>query len=128
MSERFFRTILGTALLVFLFMEWDRALYGFICLMLFEGITNWRIPVLISRLRYGSAYSLLSEQDRRLSTIDFEAERALRLASAGFLIIAFVLFHDVLWFLPWLQGFALIIASFTSVCPLTEFFRKLGFK
>jgi len=113
---------------VFLFMEWDRALYGFICLMLFEGITNWRIPVLISRLRYGSAYSLLSEQDRRLSTIDFEAERALRLASAGFLIIAFVLFHDVLWFLPWLQGFALIIASFTSVCPLTEFFRKLGFK
>ncbi len=128
MSERFFRFILGTTLILFLFMGWDRAVYGYICVVLFEGTTNWRIPILISRLRYGTASAGQSAPNCQLTAIDFDAERVLRMVIAGFLIVSFVVFRDALWFFPWFVGFALVMAGISGICPMAMFIRKIGFK
>ena len=128
MTERLFRLILGTTLILFLFMGWDRAVYGYICLMLFEGITNWRIPILISRLRYGTASAGNSPPECQLTIINFDAERVLRMVIAGFLLVSFVAFRDSLWFFPWFVGFALVMAGISGICPMAMFFRRLGFK
>lgn len=128
MSERFFRFILGTTLILFLFMGWDRAVYGYICIVLFEGTTNWRIPILISRLRYGTASAGQSAPNCQLTAIDFDAERVLRMVIAGFLIVSFVVFRDALWFFPWFVGFALVMAGISGICPMAMFIRKIGFK
>lgn len=128
MTERFFRFILGTTLILFLYMGWDRAVYGYIGVLLLEGITNWRIPLLVSRLRYGSSSVQASETEARARTLGFEAERALRLVVAGLLIISYVLFHEALWFFPWFVGFALVMAGISGICPMAMILRKTGFK
>lgn len=128
MSERFFRLILGTTLILFLFMGWDRAVYGYICVVLFEGITNWRIPILISRLRYGTASGGKSAPECQLAAIDFDAERVLRMVIAVFLIVSFVVLRDLLWFFPWFVGFALVMAGISGICPMAMFIRRIGFK
>lgn len=125
MSERVFRIVLGGALIVFLYLRTDPPVYAYIGVLLFEGLTNWRIPALVSRLRYGKTASQapLINQGARCS---FEAERALRLFIAAVLLDSFVLFREQLWVIPWFLGFALLLAGITGICPLAMFFRNLG--
>ncbi|MDH3513806.1 MAG: DUF2892 domain-containing protein, partial [Gammaproteobacteria bacterium] len=60
--------------------------------------------------------------------VNFEAERALRLAVAGFLIVSYVFFNESLWFFPWFIGFALFGAGLSGICPMVMGFRWLGFR
>lgn len=130
MTERTFRIILGAILLAALYFEWPTVIYGFIALMLFEGITNWRVPLLVSRLTGNaartSAECSLPPGDK--ARINFEAERALRLAVATFLLLSHAMFNKELWFFPWFIGFALFGAGLSGICPMVMGFRWLGFR
>lgn len=130
MTERTFRIILGAVLLAALYFELPMVIYGYITVLLFEGITNWRIPILVSRLSGGDHQAnpecTISPGDN--ARINFEAERALRLAVAGFLIVSFVVFGKELWFFPWFIGFALFGAGLSGICPMVMGFRWLGFR
>lgn len=130
MSERVFRIILGIILLAALYFDLRLVIYGFIIVILFEGITNWRIPIIISRLQGASSVAAsecaLSPGDR--ARVNFEAERALRIAVAVFLIISYLVFSKELWFFPWFIGFALFGAGLSGICPMVMGFRWLGFR
>ena len=130
MTERTFRIILGTILLAALYFELPMVIYGYIVVLLFEGITNWRIPILVTRLSGGDLQAnpecTLSPGTNAL--INFEAERALRLTVAGFLIVSFVVFGKELWFFPWFIGFALFGAGLSGICPMVMGFRWAGFR
>ncbi len=97
---------------------------------MFEGITNWRIPLLVSRLQGApggvNSERVLSPGDR--ARINFEAERALRLAVAVFLFISYIVFNKELWMFPWFIGFALFGAGLSGICPMVMGFRWLGFR
>ena len=130
MTERTFRIFLGAVLLAALYFELPMVVYGYIVVLLFEAITNWRIPILVSRL---SGRENLTNNECALSPgdnsrINFEAERVLRLVVAGFLIISFVIFNKDLWFFPWFIGFALFGAGLSGICPMVMGFRWLGFR
>ena len=130
MNERIFRIILGSVLLLLLYFDLRPAIYGFIVLSFFEGVTNWRIPILVSRMRSdwnaGTTDCALSPgADAR---INFEAERALRLAVAVLLVVSYVIFPKELWFFPWFIGFALFGAGLSGICPMVMGFRWLGFR
>jgi hypothetical protein len=127
MSERGFRLILGGTLLLVLLSERADLMYVYIGIVALEGLTNWRIPILISKLRYGRAYR---EPGCAVGThkYNFDAERALRLVIVVFLVVSYFLFPRGLWFFPWFVGFALIMAGMTGICPMAIFIRKLGFK
>ena len=130
MNERIFRIILGVVLLLLLYFDLRQAVYGYIVLLFFEGITNWRIPILVSRMRgdrnVGTAECALSPGAG--ARINFEAERALRLAVAVFLVVSYVVFPKELWFFPWFIGFALFGAGLSGICPMVMAFRWLGFR
>ncbi|HAS54405.1 MAG TPA: hypothetical protein DCS42_09900 [Nitrospiraceae bacterium] len=128
MTERTFRIILGVLLLIVLYSEQATLIYLYIGILVFEGITNWRMPIIISRLRYGKTYQELPAAAPGTYRFGFEAERVLRLVIAVLLAISFVLFHDVLWFFPWFIGFALTMAGITGICPMAIFMRKVGFR
>lgn len=130
MNERNFRIVLGAILLIALYFELRLVVYGYMAILLFEAITNWRIPLLVSRLRGipGDTGPTYAASPSALFTINFEAERALRLAVVGFLVISYVLFNDALWFFPWFIGFALFGAGLSGMCPMVMGFRRLGFK
>lgn len=127
MSERIFRLLLGAILLIILFFEWNDLLYLYIGIITFEGLTNWRIPNLISKLRHSPAYLEIAMDAPRAGKYTFEAERAFRLVIAVFLLVCCV-FPKTLWFFPWFVGFALFMAGITGICPISISFKKLGFR
>lgn len=130
MTERAFRIILGAVLLVALYFELRLVVYGYIFVLLFEGFTNWRIPLLLSRFQGNNVAGNpeCSLSPGALARINFEAERALRLAVASFLIISYVVFATELWFFPWFIGFALFGAGLSGICPMVMGFRWFGFR
>lgn len=129
MSERMFRVLQGIILLAGLYFDLRWLIYGLIVVLLFEGITNLRFPLLISRMR---GVQFVTNPECVIlpgaSRINFEAERVLRLAVAGFLIISYLLFSEQLWFFPWFIGFALFAAGLSGMCPMVMGFRWLGFR
>ena len=75
MSERTFRLIQGIYLLIALFLEIDVMIYAFMGVFAFEALTNWRIPGLVTRMRFGSDYA--KTVDAATGRFSFEAERML---------------------------------------------------
>jgi hypothetical protein len=128
MTERAYRAILGAVLLGLLALKWEAAIYAYIGLLIFEGISNLRIPTLVSRLRFGAQYDPDSQATPGCGKIRFDAERALRLIFASFLILSYVLFNRELWFFPWFVGAMLLNAGITNICPMVMALRWSGFR
>lgn len=128
MSERVFRFILGAALIFLLYLQADQLVYVYIGVLLFEGATNWRVPLLVSRLRYGADFRAQDVLSPGCSRIPFDAERMLRLIVAVLLILTFMLFPEQTWFFPWFIGFMLFMAGMTNICPMVIGLRWMGFR
>ena len=128
MTERAYRFILGLSIITFLLLEWDLAIYIFLAVFIIEGITNWRIPILISKLRYRNQNFQVSEGENEDYTVNLEAERMLRPTVALFVFLGFIVFPEALWFIPWFVGLNLLIAGTTGVCALVMFYRRIGLR
>ena len=130
MTERTYRLIIGLSLLGMLYTDSRPAVYGLIVLMIFEAVTNWRIPLLVSRLRIGAAGIDDRDANERCYAckFSFEAERALRLVFSTVLLVTYVLFNRELWLFPWFAGFALTVAGLSGICPMLLFLEKVGFR
>jgi hypothetical protein len=128
MSERIFRLILGSGLILLLFLQEEFLIYCYIGLLLFEGVTNWRIPILVSRLRYGEFHEAKTPADPECKCIAFDAERALRFVVASMLIVTYIIFPEQAWFFPWFIGFMLFMAGLTNICPMVMSLRWLGLR
>ena len=146
MSERYFRIIVGLWLVTGLFLDSAMAVFVLLCLLLFEGITNLRVPIIVSRLRYGKAAASPSTAVPT-PRFSFEAERALRLIVVIFVatpllpdlagiippvgnLLADIQFGmlDFLWWLPWFVGFAFIGAGLSGMCPMVMALRYIGLR
>ncbi|MFP5505033.1 MAG: hypothetical protein ACLGH6_02430 [Gammaproteobacteria bacterium] len=132
MSERFFRLIVGSLLLAFLYFELAGAIPVLIAILLFEGISNYRIPLVVTQLRHAHAGSFGDSSelmpDAHAPRFGFEAERAWRLAVAVMLAISVYAFNEQLWFFPWFMGFAIFGAGLSGVCPVLISLKLLGFR
>jgi hypothetical protein len=95
--------------------------------ILFEFVTNWRVPIMVSRLRFGDA-KYAGPAFVGKSRFDFEAERALRFVVAVFIGVSVWLVGDALWFFPWFVAFMLLAAGLTNICPMVMALRWIGFK
>lgn len=128
MSDRAYRLIFGALLLISLSFDFNYVIYGLIGLSLLEGITNRRVPYLVSPFRARNmAHVDLSPIDMPCR-FSFEAERVLRFIVAIVLFITTVLFYEQLWFFPWFMGFAIFGAGMSGICPLLMAIKWLGFK
>lgn len=138
MTERTFRIFLGAGLFILLYLSalgsrTDLIIF-YIGLLIFEGVTNWRVPRILTALKQKISYNVLALES--LSThvtepnaqIPFEAERAMRLVVALILITPLMLSFEILWIIPWFVASMLLLAGVTNICPMVMFFRWLGFK
>ncbi|WP_455210585.1 YgaP family membrane protein [Kaarinaea lacus] len=143
MSERSFRLIQGVYILLALYFELDVLILAYLVVIAIEGLTNWRIPIVVNRLRYGklavaaegTALSAAGPLNAKAIThkeqtykFDFEAERVLRLAVFILLIFTVLIFPESGWFFPWFIGAMLFMAGVTNICPMMLLFRYLGFR
>lgn len=125
MTERTFRLVIGIWLVLALFLALPAAIHVLMAVLLVEGITNWRVPGVLARLRGVSATDAAAPAECR---IPFEAERALRLLVVGLLALALFGLPELLWWLPWFIGFALIGAGLSGICPMVQALRWVGMR
>lgn len=118
MSDRTYRLILGTLLLVSLYFEISYLMYFLIGLLFFEGATNLRLPLVLSRLQGKSTANGNLAPIQHKGRFGLEAERAWRLIVGLMLFVTYVLFYDEMWFFPWFMGFAIFGAGTSGVCPV----------
>jgi len=129
MSNRLYRLIVGLILLIGLYFDLPVLIYVLIAAVLFEGITNLRIPVLVSKIR--STTTDVAEGTLGLSfhqRFNFGAERAWQLLLGSVLILVYVIFFDTVWYLAWFMGFAILGAGLSGVCPLFISLKWIGFR
>jgi len=129
MTERTLRIIMGLLILVALYFELPELLTGLIIFMLFEGITNWRLPIMLQKLQGEGRFldTQFSELEEK-SKFNIEAERVMRFAAAALLGITYFIFNEQLWFFPWFMGFAFFGAGISGVCPMLMSIKYLGFR
>jgi len=128
MNERTFRLILGSTLLLLIYLDSMPLYYAYIGILLFEGITNYRIPILINKIRFGTDVAMSAENVTQPSRINFEAERAMRLVFALILIPAIMLLPRDLWFINWIIASFLTLAGLVNFCPTVVALRLIGFR
>lgn len=130
MSEKNFRIVLGAWLILGLLVNSPPVVYALIAVLLFEGVTNLRIPAQLVRLRAGAKPDGAGDAAdlNPNARVSFEAERGLRLIVATLILIPMSGVADFLWLLPWFVGFALIGAGLSGICPMVLALRWLGLR
>lgn len=139
MSERVFRLIMGMVLWAILLISTiyqnNSLMIVFCIVLLIEGLTNWRIPTIISKIRYGRKTTEASATINGLKSVahgvlfkDFEAERMMRFIVVIFLLISFFSLPEVLWFFPWYVAGMMIVSGISNICPMIMFLRWVGFR
>lgn len=126
MTERNFRLLIGIWLVVALVMAQPLAIFVLMGVLLFEGLTNLRVPLLLAR--FSPQVQPAPEETTHQCPISFEAERAMRLLIVAFLGLSLILLPDPLWWLPWFIGFALIGAGLSGICPMVQALRWIGLR
>ncbi len=130
MTDRTYRTIVGFALLIFMYFELDAAMYGLLSILFLEGVTNFRLPILLGAFRQHMLKQNYRYVDIGLvenAKYNFEAERVWRI----FISLAFFASYyliGVLWFVPWFMGFTIVGAGLSGVCPVLYVIHWLGFR
>ena len=130
MSNRLYRLFVGLILLIGLYFDLSGLIYALIIVVLLEGITNLRIPVLISEIRFNNSGDAtegtlgITFKER----FGFDAERAWRLVLGSVLTVVYVFFYDNVWYLAWFMGFAILGAGLSGVCPLFISLKWAGFR
>ena len=128
MTERAYRLVIGISMIMFLRFQWNYAMYLLMILLLIEALSNWRVPILISRLRYPKGDIKVTEGENSHCTINYEAERMLRWVVFILIGLSSFVYASQLWFFPWFIGLMLLLAGITGICPMVMFFRHVGFR
>ncbi len=134
MSDRSYRLILGALLLAALYSNQKGVIFGLIVMLTIEGVSNRRIPQILTALRAKTRFASAIAPahplppKRRGTRFHFEAERAWRLIAALLLLIGILGFNGVLWFLPWFMGFGMLGAGVSGVCPMLITVEWIGFR
>ena len=130
MSNRLYRLLFGTLLLIALYFDLQPLIYALVGMAILEGVTNLRIPLIVSGLRgvdsTNPAEGSLGIAFKTRS--NFEAERGWRLLVAAMLAVSVFAFPETLWFFPWFMGFAILGAGISGVCPMFLALKWAGLK
>ena len=127
MTERTYRFILGAVLTLLLYFHIEPLQYVYIGVLMWEALTGFRVPQLVSRLRYGSDYNdrIGAATQYRFA---FEAERGMRAVFAVVMIVAFFVVPPDYWFVSWLVAIALFLSGLVNFCPMVTMLRWIGFR
>ena len=128
MSEHTYRLLVGSLLLILLYTEFYILAYVVVAMTLFEGLTNQRLNLLVSRLRGKQGGDASYDEKPPHSRIPFDAERAQRLFVAITFAILFFAAPKELWIINWFFAFGILISGIVMFCPVIAFFRAIGFR
>jgi hypothetical protein len=127
MTERTYRFVLGAVLTLLLYFHIEPLQYVYVGVLLWEAFTGFRVPLMVSRLRYGADYRE-AQRDQATYQFAFEAERGMRLVFAAVMITAFFVVTADYWFISWLVAMMLFLSGLVNYCPMVALLRWIGFR
>ena len=127
MTERTYRFVLGAVLTLLLYFHLEPLQYVYVGVLFWEALTGFRVPLMVSRLRYGANYSDV-QRDPVAYRFKFEAERGMRVVFGMVTIAAFFVIPADYWFVSWLVAIALFLSGLVNFCPMVAILRWIGFR
>ena len=131
MSDRVYLFVVGIYILIALYLGIDLMIYALVVVMLFEGVTGLTLTRLTQKIRKVNLDPGLLKYETK-TRFNFDGFRALRITFVIALTASYIGVNEydieVIWFLPWFLGFALVGAGVSSVCPVLLAMRWIGFK
>jgi hypothetical protein len=131
MTERLYLFLVGAFILFALYLQNNYLIYGLAVFLTLEAVSGIRITRLLQKARHVSLGHGLLEFNTR-ARFDIDGLSAWRVLVAVVLVTSYVLMYeygyDVLWFIPWFMGFAILGAGASGICPLLLGLRWAGFK
>lgn len=131
MSDRTYLFVAGAYILTALYLGNDLMIYALVIFMLFEGVTGFTLSGITQKIRKVELDPGLLKYEST-PKFNFDAFRALRIFFAMAMTAAYLGVHEydveMIWFLPWFFGFALLGAGVSSVCPVLLGMKWLGFR
>lgn len=130
MSDRAYRTIVGFSLLIIMYFEFSIAMYIILGLLFVEGLSNYRVPILVGLLRkhvFMQDYEYVDVGLVEHPKYNLESERVWRIFISTAVFLSYFLI-DALWFVPWFMGFTIVGAGLSGVCPVLFVIHWFGFK
>jgi hypothetical protein len=131
MTERVYLFLVGAFILLALYLESNYLIYGLSLFLLIEGVSGIRLTRMIQKSRHVSL-------DTGLVYFNTKARFAIDGLSVWRVFVAIVLVttygllheygYDVLWFIPWFMGFAILGAGASGICPVLLGLRWIGFR
>ncbi|WP_455217510.1 YgaP-like transmembrane domain [Kaarinaea lacus] len=130
MTEHTYRLVMGILLLIILYTDTNVFSYTIIGIIMFEGLTNLRLNLLVTRLRnkFGANLTEMDGPPRESYRVNFEAERAQRIVVAVSFAALFFYSPDELWMINWMFAFGMLISGIVMFCPIIALFKAVGFK
>ena len=130
MTEHTYRLVMGILLLIILYTDTNVFSYTIIGIIMFEGLTNLRLNLLVTRLRnrFGANLTEMDGPPRENYRVNFEAERAQRIVVAVSFAALFFYSPDELWMINWMFAFGMLISGIVMFCPIIALFKAVGFK
>jgi hypothetical protein len=123
--------LVGAFILFALYLQNNYLMYGLAVFLTLEAVSGIRITRLLQKARHVCLGHGLLEFNTR-ARFDIDGLSAWRILVAVVLVTSYGLMHeygyDVLWFIPWFMGFAILGAGASGICPLLLGLRWAGFK
>ena len=131
MSERIYLFLIGACILLALYLVDNDLMFCLSALLMFEGVSGVRLTKIIQRLRKVSLDPDMIVAGRN-SRFAIDGLSAWRVFVSIVLVLSYALIHEygyeVLWFVPWFMGFAIMGAGATGLCPVLLGLHRVGFK
>jgi len=113
-----------------MYFEINLAMYAVLGLLFLEGVSNYRIPVLVGAFRkqiLNQDYEYVDAGLVENAKYNIESERIWRIFISSVVFITYFAF-GALWFVPWFMGFTIVGAGLSGICPVLFVIHWFGFK
>jgi len=131
MSERLYLFLVGACILLALYLADNYLIFGLSLFLLLEGISGVRLTTMIQKARQISLEPDMNSSHTK-ARFGIDGLSAWRVFVAIVLVSSYALIHEygyeVLWFIPWFMGFAILGAGATGICPVLLGLHRVGFK
>jgi hypothetical protein len=131
LSERLYLFLVGASILLALYLVNNYLIFGLSLFLLLEGISGVRLTTITQKARQVSLKPDMNSSHTK-TRIGIDGLSAWRVLVAIVLVSSYALIHEygyeVLWFIPWFMGFAIMGAGATGICPVLLGLHRVGFK